>query len=32
VRGKLSSFHRGLRQGRDAATGQSGDQPTEGEN
>jgi hypothetical protein len=32
VRGKLSSFHRGLRQGRDAATGQGGDQPTEGEN
>jgi hypothetical protein len=31
VRGKLSSFHRGLRQGRDAAIGQSGDQPTEGE-
>jgi hypothetical protein len=25
VRGKLSSFHRGLRQGRDAATGQGGE-------
>jgi len=30
VRGKLSSFHRGLRQGRDAATGTGGEQ-TEGE-
>jgi signal transduction histidine kinase len=33
VRGKLSSFHRGLRQGRDAATGQGGEQhKPEGEN
>ncbi|HET9169844.1 MAG TPA: nitrate- and nitrite sensing domain-containing protein [Actinospica sp.] len=31
VRGKLSSFHRGLRQGRDAATGQGGEQTPEGE-
>ena len=31
VRGKLSSFHRGLRQGRDAAGGQDGT-PTKGEN
>ena len=30
VRGKLSSFHRGLRQGRDAASGQ-GEPTTEGE-